>query len=210
MRFSFKDRATQEELVLPVTPASFELSHGVKMETINIHTLGDVNLAGYGTMPSFKVDCMFPAKCYPFNRSETVIPPYDYVWKLEAWCDKHTVLDWYIDTLIVPVLIESISYGEKDGTRDVYATINMRKYRQLFAVTSERKSTGNSSRTGESESITTSQTYTVVPGDTLSAIARKFYGDSSLYAKLAKFNNIKNANLIRSGQIINLPDKRLL
>jgi len=210
MRFSFKDRVTQEELILPVTPASFELSHGVKMETINIHTLGDVNLAGYGIMPSFKVNCMFPAKYYSFNQSETLTPPYDYIWKLEAWCDKHSVLDWTIDTLIVPVLIESITYGEKDGTRDVYATISMRKYRQLYAVKTDSNNTGNSSRTDESTSTTTAKTYTVVSGDTLSAIARKFYGDASLYSKLAKYNNIKNANLIYVSQIINLPDKSLL
>lgn len=212
MKFIFEDTAANTELVLPVTPPSFEVSHGIKIETINIHTLGDVAVPGYGTLPSFKVDCMLPAKDYPFNQPSAVPDPYSYVRKFEAWSDSHTVLRWIIsDTMVnCPVLIEDISYGEKDGTGDVYATITLRKYRQLSAVQTQANSTGNSDRAETASTAVTADAYTVKSGDTLSAIARKFYGNASLYAKLAKFNSIKNANIISVGQIIKLPDKSLL
>lgn len=49
--------------------------------------------------------------------------------------------------------------------------------------------------------------YTVQPGDTLSQIALKFYGDSSResYMKIAKANNIQDPDLIRVGQKLQIP-----
>ena len=50
----------------------------------------------------------------------------------------------------------------------------------------------------------------VVKGDTLWAIARKYYGDPQLCWRLASYNQIKNANLIFPGQVVRLPDKGAL
>lgn len=206
----FKDTEKNTELVLPITPPSFTIYHGINIETINIHTLGDVALPGHGTLATFKIECMFPAKNYPFNQPNTELDPYAYVKKFEDWSDNHTILRFIVSdtTVNIPVLIKEIMYGEKDGTGDVYATITMREYRQLSAV--QVSKTGNATRSIEKKTSSTPQTYTVKKGDTLSAICRKYYGDSTLYSKLAKYNGIKNPNLIRVGQIIKLPDKSLL
>ena len=209
-KFIFKNPATNTELVLPVTPDSFNVSHGIKIETINIHTLGDVNVAGYGTLCAFKIDCMFPTQSYPFVHNLIYTDPYKYIQALESWCDARNVIRFIVSNTMVnvPVLIEDISYGEKDGTKDVYASISLRKYRTLTAATSN---TGiqNNSRSTESTAVT-AKSYTVKSGDTLSAICRDNYGDSSLYSKLANYNGIKNANLIYVGQNIKIPDKSLL
>ncbi len=209
-KFIFRDPADNTEIVLPVTPGSFNVSHGIKIETINIHTLGDVNLAGYGTLCSFKIDCMFPAQNYSFVHNLIYSDPYKYIQALEAWCDARKVLRFIVsDTMVnVPVLIEDISYGEKDGTKDVYATISLRKYRTLATVTSPSTGTQNNARSTDSASAKP-KTYTVKSGDTLSAICRDMYGNSSLYAKLADYNGIKNANLIYPGQVVKIPDKSL-
>lgn len=205
----FKDTEKNTELVLPVTPPSFEVSHGINIETVNIHTLGDVNLAGYGTLPTFRVDCMFPANNYPFNQPNTQLDPYGYVKKFQDWCDNHTVLRFIVSDTIVnmPVLIEDIIYGEKDGTRDVYASITMREYRELGIV--QVSNTENKPRSAE-KSTPTPQTYIIQRGDTLSAICRKYYGEASLFSKLAQYNGIKNPNLIYAGNVLKLPDKSLL
>ncbi len=52
--FIFRDAETNTEINLPVTPENFSIDHGIRMETINIHTLGDVNIAGYTTLASIK------------------------------------------------------------------------------------------------------------------------------------------------------------
>lgn len=47
--------------------------------------------------------------------------------------------------------------------------------------------------------------YTVQSGDTLSAIAQKYYGDAMQYKKIAHYNNISNPDLIQVGQKIKIP-----
>jgi LysM repeat protein len=49
-------------------------------------------------------------------------------------------------------------------------------------------------------------TYTVQPGDSLSAISKKVYGDFSMTDTLATLNKIANKNVITPGQKIILPD----
>lgn len=210
-KFIFKDIEKNTELVLPVTPPSFLIYHGINIETINIHTLGDVALPGYGTLPTLKIECMFPANDYLFNQPNTILDPYAYVKKFEDWCDNYAVLRFIVSntSVNIPVLINEIMYGEKDGTGDVYATITMREYRKLSAVQVTKTGTGNVVRSNE-KTTSTPQTYVVKKGDTLSAICRKYYGNAALYAKLSSYNSIKNPNLIYVGQVIKLPDKSLL
>ncbi|MCX7772781.1 MAG: LysM peptidoglycan-binding domain-containing protein [Clostridia bacterium] len=207
MKFIFLDKNT--ELIVPVTPPSFEVSHGINVETINIHALGDVALPGYGTLATIKVNCMFPSKAYPFNKTSAMLDPYGYVEKFKDWSDNRSIIRFVISetTVNLQAIISSIIYGEKDGTGDVYATIEMREYRNLYPI--QTSSTGNKTRSTEKTSVTV-QTYTVKSGDTLSSICRKYYGDPSLSLKLAKHNNIKNVNLIYAGNVIKLPSKSLL
>jgi nucleoid-associated protein YgaU len=49
--------------------------------------------------------------------------------------------------------------------------------------------------------------YTIVKGDTLSGIAKKFYGDANKYHQIFEANRgiIKNADLIYPGQVIRIP-----
>lgn len=51
------------------------------------------------------------------------------------------------------------------------------------------------------------QTYTVVAGDNLSKIAKKFYGDANRWRDIFEANRdqIKNPDLIRPGQVLKLP-----
>lgn len=202
----FKDTVKNSEFVLPVTPPSFQVSHGINIETINIHTLGDVILPGYGTLPTMRIDFMFPSKKYSFNQPKTKLDPYEYVKKIETWCDNHTVLRFVVSntTVNIPVIITDITYGEKDGTGDVYTTVNLREYKKISVVQTNK--TGNKSRGGK-KTTTGAGSYVIKRGDTLSAICRKYYGNASLYQKLATYNGIKNPNLIYEGNTLKLPDR---
>ena len=48
--------------------------------------------------------------------------------------------------------------------------------------------------------------YTVQPGDSLSLISKKLYGDFSMVDKLVEMNKITNPNLIHPGQQLLVPD----
>lgn len=215
MKFIFLDPASNIERVLPITPANFSVPHGMKVETVNIHEVGDVALAGYMTLPNYKISCMFPAKAYPFNQPGAILDPYYYVRYFLDAVDSRKVHRWIVSGTVVnsPVLVEEIEYDEHDGTRDVYATLNLHKYRYLTdqAANSATQNASRTDATASALSVSGSErNYTVISGDTLAAVARKFYGNASLYASLATYNGIKNANLISVGQIVKLPDKSLL
>jgi endonuclease/exonuclease/phosphatase family metal-dependent hydrolase/LysM repeat protein len=49
------------------------------------------------------------------------------------------------------------------------------------------------------------ETYTVVTGDTLSKIAKKFYGDGNAFRIIAEANGIVNPNVISVGQVLVIP-----
>ena len=51
-------------------------------------------------------------------------------------------------------------------------------------------------------------TYTVAAGDTLSKIAKQFYGDANKYMKIFEANKdqLKNPDLIKPGQTLRIPD----
>ena len=49
------------------------------------------------------------------------------------------------------------------------------------------------------------QTYTIQAGDTLSKIAKQFYGNANQYQKIADANGISDPNKIRAGQTITIP-----
>lgn len=52
------------------------------------------------------------------------------------------------------------------------------------------------------------RTYTVAAGDSLSKIAKKFYGDSNKWKRIFDANRdiLKNPDLIKPGQVLKIPD----
>lgn len=57
----------------------------------------------------------------------------------------------------------------------------------------------------ETKPSTDKRYYTVVKGDTLWGIAKRFYGKGNQYPKIAKANNIKNPDIIHVGQKLLIP-----
>jgi nucleoid-associated protein YgaU len=53
------------------------------------------------------------------------------------------------------------------------------------------------------------KTYTVVSGDSLSKIAKKFYGDATHWQRIFEANKdiIKNPDLIHPGQVLKIPNE---
>ncbi|OBI09821.1 lectin [Mycolicibacter nonchromogenicus] len=57
----------------------------------------------------------------------------------------------------------------------------------------------------EAPAAPAARTYTVVAGDTLWAIAERFYGDGSKYPQIAEASGIANPDLIHPGQELTIP-----
>lgn len=138
--------------------------------------------------------------------------PYAVIDRLVEWSNGGDVLRLIVtDTPVnFPVLLGPVRHGQKDGTGDVYVTLELRRYRELTKESAEvNQDTGNLGRAASQEKKEETS-YTVVKGDTLWGICRRTYGDGTLAWKLAEFNGIKNANLIYPGQVVRLPDRESL
>ncbi len=208
--FIFKAVRTGEELILPVTPSGYELEAGRKVEPLDMQETGTLNLPGLKTLLDKGIQCMFPAQAYPFINAGTVLDPWYYVKKFKAFSEAAEVLRFVVSDTDVnePVLVESITYGEQDGTGDVYATIQLKGYRDVTAPQVERTAddaSKNAPRAATETQEESQQTYVVVKGDSLWSICKKFYGDGSLAYRLAAANNIANPNLIYPGQVLTIP-----
>ena len=203
----FVFRGGGQEITLPVTPSGFTVPNGQDIQTVNIHEIGDVRIAGKPTLSSISIEGFFPSKPYPF--AHYYAEPYSLVRVFLAWRDSGEVVRFLIPgtTVNLPVLIESIDYGEQDGSGDVYYTLSLSEYRYVSAPTVK---TSLSASRAVDEAPKTAQSYTVQKGDTLASIARKFYGDSSMAYKLATANGIKNPNVIKVGQTLEITDDKAL
>jgi len=193
-------------LVLPVTPKGYQIEHGRKANALDMYLAGQVNLPGSQVLLDETIECLLPAQNYPFVIPGAVLDPWYYISRLQRWSEEGTVLRFIVSDTPVnkAVILDPILYREQDGTNDLYCTIPMRGYRDLAVMEYVQLQTGNAFRAVDAEPEMPS-TYIVAAGDTLLGIARRFYGDSSLYVKLAAVNGIKNVNLIQVGQKLKLP-----
>ncbi len=201
-----------KQITLPVTPESFEVSYGRRTETVNIHEVGDVNLPGGLSLGSIKISCLFPARPYPFALDYG--DPYGYVEEIKKLIQKAKPVRFIVSDTGVNerVLIEDISYGERDGTGDVYAAITMRGYRAVSAPQTAAVLGAGTTRSEGGGTVAAEQNYTAVYGDCLCGICRKYYGDGSyaLAKKLAAYNSRPDPNILYVGETLKIPPKEAL
>ncbi|GAF95618.1 unnamed protein product, partial [marine sediment metagenome] len=119
------------------------------------------------------------------------------------------------------VVINSMSMKEKAGEEgDYIISFNLTEYKPYGIKVGELEK----EKTKESSTITSKKSvyrqaepprpdknlYTIVEGDTLWAISKKYLGDGSRYPEIHKLNSpplSKNPNLIYQGQKIRIPKR---
>lgn len=209
---SFIDEGGGAELVLPVTPPSYKWRCAGRIESVRLDQAGEINLPGGRRMGECTLEeVMLPAQAYPFCVPGAALDPPGTLKTLQNWCHTGAKLRWIVSgtSVNIPVLIESVTQGEEDGTNDLYLSITLKEWHRPEAPTvAAAESSGGvtlaarDNQTGAS----TVKTYTVQKGDCLWNIAKKYYGNGAQYTKLAAANpSIKNPNLIYPGQVLTIP-----
>lgn len=102
--------------------------------------------------------------------------------------------------------------GVNGKVTEMSFTLTLKEYRykkkKSATYTSSEKPSNNSAATKQFEPKAKSyETYTIVKGDTLWALAVKFYGDGSKYTKIynANLNIIKKPDDLKIGWVIKIP-----
>lgn len=191
MEFHLSWQNNTEMFMLPITPSRFELTNPHINKVVNINELGDINLIGKRGLSEISIESFFPKQNYYFCKT-TPLDPQDYIDMILKWKDSNRPIRLIITStsINIAVSIEDFSYGVKDGSGDVYFTLNLREYRFLKTYTKEVKSIPDE--------------YIVRTGDTAWSIAKKATGDGNNYNVIAESNNIKPSAILGPGSKISL------
>ena len=213
--FKTKDKAIR----LPVIPSEFERVIGADYETNNVVRLGDVAIFNSNGLAQLSLSSFFPNKEYSFNEYSNVPKPYDMVSHFKDWKNKGTAVRVILTGTDInqEMYITNFAYGERDGTGDVYYTIDLLERRPVIipVINETSANTQNTSRpndvdnnsnnannnSSDSSNTSTQKTHKVVKGDSLWDIAQKHYGKGSDYPKIKEANKSKYPSLEKNNII---------
>lgn len=216
MEFWLK-KSNSDKFMLPVNPESFSFTEKHNNTSVNVNSIGEVNLIGKRGLKEGTISSFFPNQNYNFGNNSGRKKPYVYVNTILKWKEEGKPVRLIVGGNInVQVTIESFKYGEQDGTGDVYYLLGVKEYRAVTVTKVKKKSTSKKKTTKKktttkkkrtTENKPKQKTYTVKKGDCLWNIAKKFYGNGAKYTKIYNANKskIKNPNLIYPGQVLVIP-----
>lgn len=195
-------------LRFPVTPSEVICETSASINTESVNDLGEVSLFSGVGLKSIPIDSFFPNKDYSFCTYNNIEKPYELVRKLETWQNKGTKLRYIVSDgyTNIPVMINSLTYQEQDGTGDVYFSLSLIEYKEIKlnkASSTENSNNNTTNRPTENAPKPSGEnkTHKVVKGDSLWSIAQKYYGDGSKYTKIKEANKDKYTSLSKNNII---------
>lgn len=214
MEFWLK-KSNSDKIMLPVNPESFAFTEKHNNTSVNVNSIGEVNLLGKRDLKTGTISSHFPKRDRNYANNSGRQAPYTYINKLLSWKSSGKPVQLIITGTKInfQVTIETLKYGEQDGTGDVYYDLALKEYRAVeikktkLKKTKKKKTTKKKSKPKRPAAKKKTKTYTVKSGDCLWNIAKRFYGNGAQYTKIYNANRgkIKNPNLIYPGQVLTIP-----
>lgn len=213
-------------LTLPVNPEEITISASASNTDIDIIGLGKATRKGDPDLPGLKLASFFPAEgsyWYTGVKPKTCIEFIQKIWNTDNVNNNVAK----IVTIGLPIelnmyfVIDSFDYNHKAGEEeDIYYELSIKKYVPYGAKTISTQLTGlaaaraasttatNSRQSNSGSTNSTVKTYTVVKGDCLWNITKKYTGNGSQWRALYELNKKvigNNPNLIYPGQVLTIP-----
>lgn len=234
---------TTNYIRIPVLPPDFKIEGSANIVTGNINALGEVSLYGGSNLFSTTLSSFFPNNDYPFRigylteigttykfdeftyiqkgaPSKKPTPPYNYVKRIKKWMLEGAKIRYVIPDTSINILctVDSFSYGEQDGTGDVYYDLKLIEYvpltvtivDTLYSINKMGRDTLSYKETKTYESLLSSSsesakkfiTYTVVSGDTLFDIAAKYLGSGDKWKNIYNWNGLKTSTIYAGQRLV--------
>ena len=217
-----------DKVLLPIAPSKLQLKVNNQNKTLTLINDGEINILKKPKLTDIDFDAMIPQVKYPFALYKDGFQKASYYLKKLEQLKTSQEPFQFIVTRTLPngsmlfdtnlkVSLEDYKINEdKNEGFDIVISVSLKQYKDYGTKTanitfaqSKPKATVQTPRPAESSPApkSTARTYTVVKGDCLWNIAKKFYGNGSQYPKIFNANKdkIKNPNLIYPGQVLTIP-----
>ena len=184
-------------ITLPVTPESYSVSTSQNNQTVNIVSLGDLNLMGNKGLRELSFSSFFPAsKLHGGYQTQAAFKePFRLMFNCAI----------FVNFLLEPnfaFLINEFSYEQKDGSGDVYYSISLSEYVRPKVTLKVGNVVTLANNRGKKSNE--QQFYVVKRGDTLKTIAKAKLGSSRKFTKIAQLNMINAPYEITAGQVLKI------
>lgn len=207
--------AEKEKIQLPVLPSTFQTKNGSNNDTVNIAGLGEIIIMQSRPALRFSFSSFFPAAKFPGLQVSSITKPLTLVQKINEWKASDKPIHFIATACGVDLYatIESFTYSEEGGDPGTYQySMTLKEYREI-TVRQVKVDIPKATATVKKEeprvdNTVQPKTYTVVKGDCLWNIAKKFYGSGAQYTKIYNANKGViggNPNLIYPGQVLTIP-----
>lgn len=217
-----------KKCLLPIAPEKLQVKINNANDTVTLINDGQVNILKTPELTDIEFECMIPQVRYPFASYKSGFKEASYFLDYFESLKTDQKPFQFIVSRTMPngrvlfstnmkVSLEDYKITEeaKNGF-DLMVKINLKQYRDhgtktvnIKVVDSEAKATVSKSRASEtSPAPSSAQTYTVVSGDCLWNIAKKFYGNGAKYTIIYDANKELiggDPNLIYPGQKLTIP-----
>jgi len=213
-----------DQMLMPVMPGAMQIAYKSSNETVTLIDGGQATFLRKGEAATISMDLLLPRKRYPFARYVGgFLNPEYYIKRLLARREAREAVrliltrtspgGTVLEDLNLRVSLEDLSVAEdgEDGG-DVTLSLKLREYSEYVTKRAilDRVSIVSSvqeSVVRETASAPAVSTYTVVAGDCLWNIAKKYLGDGARWTEIYELNRdqISNPNLIYPGQVLVMP-----
>ena len=202
-----------DKIRFPVVPSAIGVSRSNNIDTQAVIKLGEVPIFNGTSLKTIELTSFFPNQEYSFCDYTGFMKPYEFSDKIQKWMYEGKPLRIIVtdSPTNMQCLIQQFDTVEQDGTRDLYFTLNLLEYRPIEVPNLGDNNKGNNSnnsqnisRPGENSDNSNSnqqKIHKVVKGDSLWAIAQKYYGKGSLYPKIKEANKTKYPSLAKNNII---------
>jgi hypothetical protein len=203
---------------LPVNPEQIETTSVQANQKYEILKLGQIAIPTHMELKEYSFECELPYRPLHYVETSGEFRDADFYLRLfEQWRQKEAPVRFIAsngigDDINTLVLIEELTITEKAGEEgDKYVSFQLLEYREFgkksAVVAQSNKATIKKESTAPKVNPKSNGVHVVQPGDTLWAIAKKYYGNGAQYTKIYNANRdkIKNPNLIYPGQKLVIP-----
>ncbi|WP_331487778.1 LysM peptidoglycan-binding domain-containing protein [Anaerocolumna sp. AGMB13025] len=209
---------------LPTNPEEIEVSSTQAINKFEVLKLGQIAVPTHMELKQYSFECEFPLQWYSYvetkktkedsaknnSNEDPIFKSANFYIKLFSKWQENLIPVRFIagrvikndnlhdDSINIKVLIEDLSIKERAGEEgDKYISFKLLEYRDFDRIKQDDNKTNPKNK----------GTYVVQSGDSLWAIAKKYYGNGSKYTKIYNANKdkIKNPSLIYPGQKLVIP-----